>query len=95
MILVSSLEETFKEVDPNLCSHIFHLRWPRVYDPLLFSCRGADRGPLAGEDAYFYDQGQNVQKNILNIIILSLFVMETAENMQTYNGVAILKPIET
>lgn len=26
---------------------------------------------------------------------LSLFVMETAENMQTYNGVAILKPIET
>lgn len=35
------------------------------------------------------------KKNILNIIILSLFVMETAENMQTYNGVAILKPIET
>lgn len=62
LILVSSLEETFKEVDPNLCSHIFHLRWPGVYDPLLSSCRGAGRKPLASEDAYFYDLGQNVQK---------------------------------
>lgn len=28
-------------------------------------------------------------------MILSLFVIETAENMQTYDGVAVLKPIET
>lgn len=35
------------------------------------------------------------KKNILNIMILSLFVIETAENMQTFDGVAVLKAIET